>query len=184
MTRFPRFALLAGALVSSLLSFLLLLDAGLPQRADFTGEIVNQQRFAPETGALAPLFEQSTLASTPISLVELRGTPVILNFWATWCVPCRVEMPVLQSLHDRYAEQGLHIIGINLGESETVIHRWVDDLALTFDIVADHSGEITARYYLLGQPSTYVIAPNGRIVGIFHGPVSEQRLYALISPYL
>lgn len=177
--------LIIAALVSAFLALFLLFDAGLPRRADYTGEITTGgQRFAPETGAFAPLFEQTTLSDEPFSLAELRGNPVVLNFWATWCVPCRVEMPVLQQLYDRHRDSGLSIVGINLGEPEVDIQRWVESFDLSFDIVVDHSGTITERYYLLGQPSTYVIAPDGRVVGVFHGPVSEAQIQALLAPYL
>ena len=184
MLNIYRAARVSTALICLAFGVFLLADSGLPRRADFTGEVVDGQHFAPETGAFAPLFEQTTLAGDTLSLLELRGSPVILNFWATWCVPCRVEMPALQNLHDRYHMEGLRIIGVNLGESQAAMHDWINDLNLTFTILPDPAGVIVNQYYLLGQPSTYVIAPDGRIINVFYGPVPEDQLRSALRPYL
>ncbi len=166
------------------LSAIIITRTGLPERAAFTGQIIGGQQFAPETGFLAPPFDQNTINDQRVTSQQLRGQPVILNFWATWCVPCRVEMPALQQLHNDYHDRGLQIVGVNLGESPDAIQQWVTELDLTFDILPDPNGAIASQYYLLGQPSTYVISPDGRIINVFYGPVTADRLYDTVRRYL
>ena len=179
-----RAALLTGAIIALTLAAALLLKVGLPQRATYTGFITNgSTRVAPELNAPAPPFANSTLDGKIVSLDDLRGTPVIINFWATWCVPCRVEMPELQRLYEDYEERGLRILAVNLGESPDVIEPWVREMGLTFDIVLDPEQNVAAMYRLRGQPSTFVISPEGIIDHISYGPVTMETLRAQIGAY-
>ncbi len=164
-------------------AFLLLIQTGLPERARFTGQIISMDEIvAPEIRALAPDFERETLAGNTIRLSRLRGAPVILNFWATWCGPCAVEMPILQSVFDTYhATNGLRVLAVNLGEPAGLMRRWQEDHELTYDLVIDQAQQIAALYHLRGQPSTYVIGPDGRITDIFFGPVTFDTLVAALE---
>lgn len=154
---------------------LLIVLAGLPQRANFTGATIPDiGRVAPEIGSLAPPFYQPSLSDEPIALLDLRGESVIVNFWATWCVPCRIEMPELQALHE---ETGVRVVGANLGESRAVVARWVDQLGITFDIALDDWHlHVATDYRVRGYPSTFVIDSDGIITHIFYGPVTQQTL--------
>src|SRR5688572_5558022 len=97
-----------GAFASFAVALAVLIAAGLPQRAAYSGQILpNGQIVAPEIGATAPTFFAPTLNGS-VDLAELRGAPVIINFWATWCVPCRVEMPELQALHQTHPD--VHVL--------------------------------------------------------------------------
>lgn len=161
-------ALLVGAIA-------LVVGAGLPQRAAFTGaDMPEIGRVAPEIGSLAPPIQRPSLSGATIDLFALRGAPVIVNFWATWCVPCRVEMPELQALHD---DTGVQIIGANLGEPRAAVARWVSDLGLTFDIALDDAHlHVATDYRVRGYPSTFVIDSDGIITHIFYGPVTRDTL--------
>jgi cytochrome c biogenesis protein CcmG, thiol:disulfide interchange protein DsbE len=162
-----------------------LVEAGLPNRAAYTGQISEGQRpTAPEINAFAPNFEGQTLDGDLFNLRDLRGSPVVLNFWATWCEPCRVEMPELQALSSTYHENGLRVIGINVGEPASLIQPWVDSLGLTFEIVPDERQSVAALYYLRGMPSTIMISPEGVITHIFYGPVTRAMLERALAPYL
>lgn len=170
-----------GAMLAFALAIALLLAAGLPNRADYTGQVItdldgNLRVVAPELNALAPPFERTTLTGETIDLLALRGQPVIINFWATWCAPCRAEMPELQALYDAYAGQGLRILAVNMGESAPIASRWVDDMALTFDILLDPQRDLERLYRVRGQPSTYVIGADGHIEAIFYGPTTAATL--------
>jgi len=168
------------ALVAALLlgvAAALMAGTGLPQRADYTGQFIGAiGRFAPEVGAIAPPFTSFTLSGGPLRLSALRGQPVIINFWATWCGPCRAEMPELQTLYEQYAADGLRVLAVNLGERQDVVSAWVDDFGLTFDIVLDPQRDLEALYRVIGQPATYVIAPDGRISDIFYGATTAATL--------
>ncbi len=180
-----RLLLLATAAITWMAAVLLLVGTGLPDRATFTGQItVGEIPTAPEINAIAPPFTLTTITGETVDLAELRGTPVIINFWATWCTPCKVEMPILQRLYTDYQAQGLHILAINLGEEPAAVREWQTTLGLTYDLLLDTQTSTAARYYLRGQPSTYVVSPTGIITHIYYGPVSDQALRANIAAYL
>lgn len=185
MPTWKRASLLLGALLCMTGAAALVIGVGLPERALFTGRLIPGERpIAPEIDALAPPFTARTLDGETVDLLALRGHPVIINFWATWCAPCRLEMPDLQALYEVNQARGLRLLAINLGEPPNVIRPWVDSFGLTFDILLDESQSLAALYYLRGQPSTYVVSPQGIITQIYFGQTSKTTLEAAISPYL
>ena len=105
-----------------------------------------------------------------VSLSALRGKVVLLNFWATWCQECRPEMPMLEQLHREFAAQGISIIGINAREGTAAIQRYAKELGLTFPLVLDPKGGINAAYGVIGLPTTFLIARDGRAVALAVGP--------------
>jgi peroxiredoxin len=174
-----------GGVITITAAFILIVNTGLPERANFTGQIIPGERpIAPEIDATAPPFELLTLSGSTVNLLDLRGQPVVINFWATWCGPCEAEMQVLQTLYDDYREQGLRVVAVNLGESAQVIDDWVQRLQLTFDIVLDEQQYVAALYQLRGTPSTYIVAPSGIITDIHYGPTSRDALQAALNPYI
>jgi peroxiredoxin len=173
-----------GAVICLVTAFVILVSLGLPERAEYTGVMIpGELPIAPEINAAAPPFELDSLTGQPVTLAALRGNPVIINFWATWCEPCRVEMPDIEAVYQSYQQQGLHILAVNLGETPGMVQRWVDTFGLTFDILLDRSQQIAALYQLRGQPSTYVISPGGIITQIFFGPTTQDSLKAAIAPF-
>jgi peroxiredoxin len=173
-----------GLIVAALCCFAaagwLLIEAGLPRRGEYTGLIQSGQNFAPEIGALAPLFEAPQVDGTSIQLTALRGSPVIVNFWATWCPPCIDELPLLEQLYQEYRAEGLQVVAVNMAEPESQVREWVSALDLNFPVVLDPQDRLRRLYYVIGQPSTYVISPDGTVSAIFYGPVDEERLRASI----
>lgn len=177
MNRPPRgWALLIG-LGLWLAALAILNAAGLPQRADFTGLRIDGQTFAPEIGALAPVFALPTAAGESISLLDQRGAPVVVNFWATWCEPCAIELPELGAA----AASGVRVIAINLREDPRTAENWLQstgiaETAPAVIFVYDQVGTTAERYALRGQPSSYVIDAGGRIVSIFYGLTTRAAL--------
>lgn len=164
---------------------LIVSGAGLPERADFTGwETVGGVYLAPEVGSMAPPISQPTLHGDTLTLASLRGAPVVVNFWATWCAPCIVEMPELQTVYEAHAADGLRILAVNIGESPDVIAPWVASLGLTFDILLDEDERLPVIYRVLAQPSTFIIAPDGKISHIFYGPITRRQLESALRPHL
>lgn len=186
MSRYQRLILGALATLSLLAAVIVVIAAGLPERADFTGVAVapGTPAIAPELNAFAPPITGTTFDGQPFDLTDLRGDPVVINFWATWCAPCRAEIPELQTLYATYAADGLHIVGVNLGEDDAAIQSWVDGFGMGFTIVPDRERRVETRYRLRGQPSSYVVAPSGIITHIFFGPVDAATLENAIAPYL
>ena len=157
----------------------LIVWGGLPERAEFTAFAISEAGIvAPETGAIAPPIEATTLDGTPIRLDALRGEVVIVNFWATWCGPCRFEMPELQRLYE--TQDNVRIIAVNLQEDEAEVQRWADAFGLTYPIVIDE-GAIARRYAFRDPPTTFVIAPDGVIARTIYGPVTMESLEALVD---
>jgi thiol-disulfide isomerase/thioredoxin len=121
------------------------------------------------SGTLPPGFSGNTFDGRHVSMADLRGKVVIVNFWATWCAACRPEMPVLEQLHREFAERGLSIIAVNAREGEAAVGRFAHALGLTFPLVLDPDGAIGAGYGAIGLPATFVVARDGRAVAFAVG---------------
>ncbi len=173
-----------GAATCFVAAALLILQAGLPERATFTGLEIGGVLTAPELGALAPQFRATMSDSGTLSLAELRGTPVILNFWATWCQPCAIELPHLQRLHERYPSDELRIIAINTGEPIETIAPWAAQLQLSLEIALDPDFQIMTAFAVRGQPQTFVIDRYGVVRDIFFGAVDFDTLNRAVQPLL
>jgi len=134
-----------------------------------------RDRFMPvEVGTRAPGFVATDMSGQQVSLSDLAGSVVLLNVWATWCAPCREEMPSMQSLHDRFAGDGLRIVAVSIDSESTgrlrpatpggAVSSFVQQLGLTFDIWRDPEGEIQRVYRTTGVPESFLIDRNGAIV--------------------
>ena len=131
---------------------------------------------APEVGAQAPNFIMQDLNGRMFELNDLDGEVVLLNFWATWCGPCRVEMPLLEAYFRDYSDQGFVILAIDLGETMEEVQAFVDELGMTFPVLLDNDGRISALYRILGYPSSVFIDSTGVIQAIHIGILSETQL--------
>ncbi len=158
------------------MAFFILGVVGLPERALYIGYNIPELGYvAPETGSIAPPFTAQTLNGNPFNSQAQTGTTLVINFWATWCVPCLVEMPELQELHEEHGES-ITVIGINLGEPTATIRQWQQELGLTFTLLVDDNNAIARLYQLRGQPTTVVVMPNGRIQHIFYGATTANAI--------
>ena len=122
------------------------------------------------SGTKPPEFKGTTAGSRTVSLDSLRGKVVLLNFWASWCVECRPEMPMFEQLHREFAAQGLGVVGINAREGTEAIRGYAKELRLTFPLVLDLKGEINAAYGVIGLPTTFLVGRDGRAVARTVGP--------------
>ncbi len=126
-------------------------------------------------GALAPDFLLKTLDGGELRLSDFRGRPVVLNFWATWCAPCRKEIPHLVEAYDEYNDQGLVIVGVNLQEARSIVQGYATDFGMDFPIAIDSAGSVAGRYRLFGLPTTFFIDRSGTVRSVFTGPFLEGR---------
>jgi peroxiredoxin len=125
------------------------------------------EKFRPlQAGDPAPEFAAPTLAGDTISLAALRGSPVLLNVWATWCPPCREEMPGLQLLHETFGDRGLHVIGVSIDSrgAESAIRSFADDHGIRFTVLHDPGEAVSRQFRINGVPETFLIDGAGRIV--------------------
>jgi peroxiredoxin len=128
-----------------------------------------------EEGALAPDFLLGRLDGSELRLSDLRGQPVVLNFWATWCAPCRKEIPQFVDASERFRDQGLVVVGVNLQEGKSIVRPYADDFGMDFPIAIDVDGEVGDAYRLLGLPVTYFIDRDGIVRSVFTGPFEESN---------
>ncbi len=125
--------------------------------------LANDER--PEEGHVAPDFSLKTLEGKTVRLSDLRGKKVVLlNFWATWCPPCRLEMPTMQKIYSDYKQKGLEILAINIEPDATEeISEFINELRLTFPILLDTDMKVTRKYRLIGLPVSMLIDRQGII---------------------
>ena len=128
---------------------------------------------APEIGRPAPDYRAVTLDGDSVSLGQSRGRVVLLNVWATWCHPCREEIPVLQALHDRYASRGLELVGVSVdarGEEDT-IREFASDFRMTYPLWLDPDERVQSTFLAIGVPATFLIDREGVLRWRHVGPV-------------
>ena len=137
---------------------------------------------APVVGHIAPDFELATPTGEIIRLSDYRGTPVIVNFWATWCGPCRAEFPEFQEAAVDNADS-LVIIGVNSTSTDQAdkIPAFLEEFGITFPIVLDEQGDVVDQYRVLGLPTTVFIDSNGVVNEVFTGPLNKAYIESKIS---
>ncbi|MFT5194623.1 MAG: thiol-disulfide isomerase/thioredoxin [Cellvibrionaceae bacterium] len=130
---------------------------------------------APSPGNLAPDFTLTTLDGDQIQLTQLRGKPVIINFWATWCGPCRQETPQFQSFHERFGDEVI-LLGINQHEELAQINSFVSEFGMTYPVLLDVDGSVYDDYQVFGLPTTWFVNPDGVLTGVAPGGITEAFL--------
>lgn len=116
-----------------------------------------------EDRPMAPDFSLVDLDGEVHRLTELRGRPVIVNFWATWCPPCREEMPSMQRAWERLQAEGVSLLAVNVGEDSDTVFQFTGSYPVEFPILFDGDGAVSGAWPMLGLPTTFVIDPQGRI---------------------
>lgn len=130
-----------------------------------------------EVGNIAYDFTLKDLEGNSHTLSELRGQPVIINFWATWCAPCRIEMPELQAAFERYADDDLMILALDNDESADAVRAFFyDEMDLTFTPLLDDGSQVAELYGVFNFPSTFFVNADGEITAIHRGPMVESQI--------
>jgi len=162
MSRYSRQWWIVGAFLIALVSLVA------------AGWVVRDRYLPVEVGTRAPNFTVTDLSGAPVSLDDLRGEVVLLNIWATWCAPCREEMPSMQRLHDRFVDRGFRVVAVSI-DSDTGarfsprtgvddVRSFVQQYGLTFDTWWDPAGDIQRLYRTTGVPESFVVDRDGSIV--------------------
>lgn len=135
---------------------------------------LTHQEHAPRVGAAAPSFTLRRLdGGGSVSLASLRGKPVVLNFWASWCIPCKSEAKALEQAWTRYRSRGVVFVGVDFHDVTGDARRFVAAHDLTFPMVQDGSGDVTGRYGISQVPETYVLDRQGRVLSHLAGPITD-----------
>jgi peroxiredoxin len=130
----------------------------------------------PQIGDPAPDFELLDLTGETVRLSDYRGRPVILNFWATWCAPCRLEMPELQRAQAEFGDEGPVVLTINQEESAERVGEFFDEVGLTLPALLDSDLEVGKAYGAFFLPTTVIVDPDGRVLAIHRGMISREQL--------
>ena len=117
----------------------------------------------------APDFTLKSLTGENIKLSEMRGRVVLVNFWATWCAPCKEELPFFNQLYKKYRKTGLEILGVNIDKSSRKAADFSSSLGLEFPILLDPSGTVSSKYHITSMPSTIVVGKDGTIRYVHRG---------------
>lgn len=142
---------------------------------------------APQAGFLAPDFHLSTAGGDTLALSDLRGNPLIVNFWASWCRPCRQEMPALQRVYIDYRAQGLVVLGVNATsqDSQAAALAFAREMGLSFPILLDQDGQAANLYQLRAFPTTFFVDDQGIIQEVIvGGPMAEALLRIRVEQLL
>jgi len=137
-------------------------------------------------GQPAPDFQLQNLDRESVSLNDLKGKPVLLNFWATWCGPCVSEMPYLQEIYDEWSGKGLVLLAINGGESSSKVSNFLQNYNLSLPVLLDTEGIVAQRYNIMGIPTTFFIDKDGiiqeKVIGAFPNKAEiEKRLSKIVK---
>ncbi len=129
----------------------------------------------------APNFSAQTVDGQTVSLAEHRGEVVMLNFWATWCPPCKAEMPVLQNAYETYKDDGFTIIAVNNMEALSTVQRFAQSANLSFPIAMDERGVVQQTFGIMGYPTSIFVGPNGEIYATHSGALRADQLTQYIE---
>ena len=147
----------------------------------------SQQPASPRQGFTAPDFTLDLLGGGKVTLSDLRGKAVVVNLWASWCPPCRAEMPAIQKVYQDYKDLGLVVLGVNTTnqDNEADAAAFVREYGLTFPIPLDRDGSVSVRYELRGLPTTFFIDRKGIIRSVVvGGPMSEAVIRSKVEDLL
>ncbi len=157
-----------------------------PTRVLTAAQSASATAIARSASRAAPDFTLPTLDGETITLSDLRGHPLLINFWATWCPPCRQEMPAMQRVYERYRARGFIVLAVNFRERADQVRPFVEDLGLTFPVLLDETGRVAAQYQVIGLPSSYFVDAQGQVKTVRVGAMSEafieQQVQELLSP--
>lgn len=135
-------------------------------------------------GNIAPDFELKTLDGESVKLSDFRGKKVIVNMWATWCPPCRAEMPDMQKFYDKYKDEDVAILAVNMTtteKSEDDISKFLNEFEITFPVVLDKENKVALTYQSFALPTSYIIDSKGIIQQKVTGPMNYEMMEEMMS---
>jgi cytochrome c biogenesis protein CcmG/thiol:disulfide interchange protein DsbE len=139
---------------------------------------------APRANHPAPDFTLADLSGAPVRLGDLRGQVVLVNLWATWCGPCRAEMPMIQAAYDQYRAQGFTVLAVNEREDAEAVAAYMAEGRLTFPALLDQDGAVGAAYQAGVMPSSFFIDRAGVVRAVYKGPMARSVIAGTVEQLL
>ena len=138
---------------------------------------------AKEMNEVAPDFTLKSLSGKNLKLSEYAGNVVLLNFWASWCAPCRLEMPLLNDLHNKYEKLGFVVLGVNVEEQTDKARSYIADRPVDFPILFDDTNSVSKKYNVIAMPTTVMIDRNGNMRYLHQGykPGDEKKYKKMVK---
>lgn len=165
------------------LGSIVLLAAIVVAAAIFGLALARQKETQPTAGA-APDFTVTSFDGETIRLADLRGKIVVLNFWASWCVPCKQEAPVLETIWQRYRDRDVVVLGVAYVDAYNASLEFIDEFGLTYPNAPDQGTVVSDRYHITGVPETFIIDRDGNIAEFIYAQVTEPGLTASLDRLL
>lgn len=156
---------------------LVLMAPACTKRADASDDPLGAKRMS----SPAPALAGDDLDGEPAALADLRGDVVVVNFWATWCDPCRDEQPALERVRRAYQGQGVEFLGVDERDDLAAARAWIEEFDVTYPSIQDPSGSWADDFELFGYPDTFVIDASGMIRWAVYGQTGEEQLRQLID---
>ncbi len=145
----------------------------------------DQVTFPPlEVNQPAPELTLNTLDGEPVSLTDYQGSVILVNNWATWCPPCRLEMPHFNNYFQKHKERGFQVVAVEAGQPESEVREFVEELGLDFQVLLDPEGKALEMFQNTSLPSSYVIDRKGNLRLVWLGAINEASLEEYITPIL
>ncbi len=135
-------------------------------------------------GATAPDFTLFSPAGEEIDLSDFEGQVILVNWWATWCPPCKAEMPALNDFYETHKTDGFVVLAVNSQEGASTVKDFIQDNGFTFPVLLDSQGQVMDRYHVRALPTSFIIDRHGVIQHIQTGEISPQQLEAIVEPLL
>ena len=139
---------------------------------------------APQADHPAPDFTLMSLDGTPVTLSKLTGQVALINIWATWCPPCRAEMPTIETAYEQYRDQGFTVLAVNLQEDPRSVAAFMQQYQLTFPALLDLDGQVSRDYQAFSLPSSFFVDKKGVIRAVYRGPMPRSVIAGTVEQLL
>ncbi len=132
-------------------------------------------------GSIAPNFVLQSVDGEQIELKELKGKGVFLNFWGTWCGPCKQEFPYMANQYEVFKDRGVEIVAVNVGESNIAVKNFMETYGVNFPVAMDKDRQVTEAYDITPLPTTFLINPEGKVIKVIKGTMTERNVYEYMN---
>lgn len=132
-------------------------------------------------GSIAPNFVLQSVYGDRIELKDLKGKGVFLNFWGTWCGPCKQEFPYMANQYEVFKDRGVEIVAVNVAESKIAVKNFMESYGVNFPVAMDKDRQVTEAYDIGQLPTTLLLNPEGKVIKVIKGTMTERQIYEYMN---